>query len=114
MNANTGVPMKTTIRRIFCCALVGASAALTQETFTEITVGPHVTDLGSSGYGCWGDCDGDGYADLSVSRYAGARVIYRNNGDGTFSLLAPPSLTPGFSGPGAWGDWDNDGRHESH
>ena len=76
--------MKSTICRVVYFARVGAWSLSARETSTEVAVGPQVTDRGSSGYGCWGDCDGDGYADLSISRYAGAEVIYRNNGDGDF------------------------------
>jgi hypothetical protein len=81
-------------------------------TFTKITEGPHVTDLGTSGFGSWGDYDNDGYQDLVVYRYPlGNQAIYRNNGDGTFSRLPDPA---GLTSARYlnWCDWDNDGRQD--
>jgi hypothetical protein len=91
-------------------------ATLTVEAklFLAIAEGPHVTDLGASGYGGWGDYDGDGFSDLSVDRYNnhGTSCVYRNNGDGSFSRLANPPSLPSEVYFGPWGDWDNDGRLE--
>jgi hypothetical protein len=82
-------------------------------TFTKITVGPHVTDLGTSGFGSWGDYDNDGYQDLVVYRYPlGKHAIYRNNGDGTFSRLPDPAELTSARGYLNWCDWDNDGRQD--
>lgn len=79
--------------------------------FTRVWQGPHVEDLGSSGYGAWADYDADGYPDLSVSRYRlGTPAIYHNNGDGTFSSLVEPfSPASDYQWFGFWGDWDSDG-----
>ena len=64
----------------------------------------------------WGDYDNDGHLDLIVT--AGNpeithNVLYRNNGDGTFSgITTGPIYTEtvrdGFHAP-SWGDYDNDG-----
>jgi hypothetical protein len=82
-------------------------------TFTKITEGPHVTDLGASGFGGWGDYNGDGYTDLAVIRWnLGSSCIYQNNGDGTFSRLPNAAELPASIRFGPWGDWDNDGRLE--
>ncbi len=55
----------------------------------------------------WGDFDNDGFDDVVM----GGRVVYRNNGDGTFSRLeAPQGLPPDNGGNGGvWADFDNDG-----
>ena len=91
-----------------------AKLSVDPKLFIPVTEGPHVTDLGASGYGGWGDYDGDGYPDLSVNRWNshGSSCIYRNNGDGTFSRLANSPSLPGVVFFGPWGDWDNDGRLE--
>jgi hypothetical protein len=59
--------------------------AQTSPTFTRITSGPLVTDLGSSFGATVADYDGDGYLDVYVARYLSGRSgLYHNNGDGTF------------------------------
>jgi enediyne biosynthesis protein E4 len=83
--------------------------------FTKVTEGPHVTDLGSSGFGGWADYDNDGHADLLVQRYASSTdALYRNNGDGTFSRIPKP---PGLAATedhytARYCDSDNDGNQD--
>ena len=59
-----------------------------------------------------GDYDGDGLLDIYVTNPSGANVLYRNNGDGTFSDVAAAAgvsvPTPTGNGAG-WADYDNDG-----
>ncbi len=82
--------------------------------FVQVARGPHVEDLGVSGYGGCGDMDGDGFLDLSVNRYGfGKPAIYRNNGNGMFSHS--PNPFPNASAHqwlGFWGDWDCDGNSD--
>ena len=57
------------------------------DTFTDITAEAAV---GDTGYGlgcCVGDYNNDGFTDLYVTNY-GANVLYRNNGDGSFTDVA--------------------------
>ena len=60
----------------------------------------------------WGDYDGDGWLDLYVTGNMEPNVLYRNNGDGTFSVspyseaLSLPDI---LSGGAVWADYDNDG-----
>ena len=60
----------------------------------------------------WADYDKDGWVDLFVSGNLDPNVLYRNNGDGSFSL-SPFSQALGLpdtaSGGAVWGDYDNDG-----
>jgi enediyne biosynthesis protein E4 len=111
--------MKTIIRWIFCCALVGASALLAQETFTRITSGAIVEDASYSSGPAWGDYNGDGWVDLFVADglntgAATVQLVYRNNGDGTFTRveaaeggdLATDTIE---TVKGQWADFDNDG-----
>ena len=60
----------------------------------------------------WGDYDNDGWLDLYVTGNRDPSVLYRNMGDGTFSVSA---LTPQVAladvetGGAVWVDYDNDG-----
>jgi enediyne biosynthesis protein E4 len=60
-----------------------------------------------------GDFDNDGYADLFICN-AGPNVLYRNNGDGTFSDITAKARLDDkpndlLSVCAAWFDYDNDG-----
>jgi tetratricopeptide (TPR) repeat protein len=59
----------------------------------------------------WSDYNGDGWPDLYVVNDFGRKNLYRNNGDGTFTDVAPQA---GVEDIGAgmsvgWLDYDNDG-----
>ena len=60
----------------------------------------------------WADFDGDGWVDLFVSGNLDPNVLYRNEGDGRFSvsehseMLSLPDVP---SGGAVWADYDNDG-----
>lgn len=59
------------------------------------------------------DYDGDGNVDLFVTRLDDDDILFRNNGDGTFSNVTSQAFPPfdsNFKTNGAqWGDIDNDG-----
>ncbi|MDE2777962.1 MAG: CRTAC1 family protein [Chloroflexota bacterium] len=60
----------------------------------------------------WGDFDRDGWLDLFVTGNLDPNALYRNNGDGSFSLSAHSdqlSLPTLPSGGAAWADYNNDG-----
>ncbi|HRQ30805.1 MAG TPA: FG-GAP-like repeat-containing protein [Saprospiraceae bacterium] len=80
-------------------------------TFTKVTSGSIVND-GAFGRGCAvGDYNNDGWPDLFVACYSGQNdLLYRNNGNGTFTLTSGviPSDNANGSG-GTFGDYDNDG-----
>ena len=80
-------------------------------TFTDVASAAGVTNLGYCKGSVWGDYDNDGDPDLYVSNYAGENRLYRNNGDGTLTDVAPElGLTePLESFPTWFWDYDNDG-----
>ena len=58
-------------------------------TFTNTAEAAGVADTGNSLGTAWGDYDKDGYIDLHVVNYGQFNVLYRNNGDGTFTDVTP-------------------------
>ena len=59
----------------------------------------------------WGDYDGDNDLDIFISGWNGVvvkSVIYRNDGNDTFTELNPFPFTIDY-GDGEWADYDNDG-----
>jgi len=67
--------------------------------------------MSMSGGAAAGDYDGDGNVDLYVTRFTAPDILYRNNGDGTFTdvTLASGIDRGDGSNGAAWGDIDNDG-----
>lgn len=79
-------------------------------TFTRITTGSPVTDLGLSRGCSWADFDQDGYVDLFRAFVdVQNEQLYRNNGNGTFTRLAGLAVDNVYSFTGDWCDYDNDG-----
>ena len=58
-------------------------------TFTNTAAIAGVADTGNSLGTAWGDYDKDGHIDLHVVNYGQSNVLYRNNGDGTFTDVTP-------------------------
>ncbi len=82
-------------------------------TFSKVTSGPIVEDLGAAVSGSWGDYDNDGDLDLFVAYVANApNRLYRNNGDGTFTNVEGLSITNEgiYSHSVAWADYNKDGN----
>jgi len=85
-------------------------------TFRDVTDQAGVTGIvrgkKTYGLGCAvGDFDNDGNTDLLVTNY-GRCILYRNNGDGTFSDVTERAgvTASGFWVSAAFGDYDNDGH----
>ncbi len=90
--------------------LVPSLSAFAQ-TFTKITTGAIVNDVGWSQGSSWGDYDNDGDLDLFVANNNQNNFLYQNNGDGTFTKITSGAIVNdgGDSHGSSWGDYDNDG-----
>ena len=62
----------------------------------------------------WGDAYGNGLPDLFVSNDFGTSQLYRNNGDGKFTVVSSEAHVEGVgAGMGCcWCDFDNDGHQD--
>jgi hypothetical protein len=105
--------MRIPLRLLVLWALLSAPfVPLTcAQSFTKITSGAIVSD-GASSHGCiWGDYNNDGFPDLFVCVRGNNNLLYRNNGNGTFTKITTGSIVNdgGDSASAAWGDYDNDG-----
>lgn len=62
----------------------------------------------------WGDASGNGLPDLFVSNDFGTSQLYRNNGNGKFTVVSSEAHVEGVgAGMGCcWCDFDNDGRQD--
>ncbi len=80
-------------------------------TFTKVSNSPVVSASGQTFGVAWADFDNNGYLDLLRGVYNGNDQVFRNEGEGLFTMLKVPALP--VSGNGAntpvWGDYDNDG-----
>ncbi|HQV30591.1 MAG TPA: FG-GAP-like repeat-containing protein, partial [Calditrichia bacterium] len=81
------------------------------ETFTNIAATAGVNDRSSSWGNIWLDYNNDGLLDVYIANTSSdPNILYRNNGDGTFTDV---SATAGVTGNGGFGcaaaDFDNDG-----
>ena len=81
-------------------------------TFVDVTERAGVLNAAGYGNGCTaGDYDNDGDEDLYVTNF-GPSVLYRNNGDGTFTDVTDEAGVRNglYATSAAWADYDNDGR----
>jgi tetratricopeptide (TPR) repeat protein len=62
----------------------------------------------------WGDSNANGLPDLFVANDFGSSQLYRNNGNGTFSVVSGPAHVEDVgAGMGCcWCDYDNDGHQD--
>lgn len=80
--------------------------------FTNVTEQAGVENRRFTKSVSWGDYNNDRRPDLYVSNLNGANRLYRNNGDGTFTDVAPDLgvVAPQYSFPTWFWDVNNDGR----
>ncbi len=82
-------------------------------TFTKITLGPLVTEVGTTRSVHWFDYDNDGDLDLFITREGGEKnALYRNDGNGVFTSIANGAIVNdgGNSFGSSVGDINNDGN----
>ncbi len=84
-------------------------------SFTDVSVGSGLDECVNSFSVAAGDYNNDGFVDLYITRlgfYVGDSVLYRNNGDGTFTDVTAEAGAscwgPSFSAQ--WVDYDCDGN----
>ncbi|MFZ5519296.1 MAG: FG-GAP-like repeat-containing protein [Candidatus Zhuqueibacterota bacterium] len=85
-------------------------------TFTKIFNGSIVTDTGHSVGSSWIDYDNDGDLDLFVVNvFAANNILYRNNGNGSFSKITSGAIVndTGYPFGCSWADFDNDGDQDA-
>jgi hypothetical protein len=80
-------------------------------TFTDVTVAAGVGDVGDGRTATFIDIDYDGLVDIFSSNHVHSNRLYRNNGNGTFSDVAPAMTLTSPPDPFGTGfaDYDNDG-----
>ncbi|MCX6316792.1 MAG: FG-GAP-like repeat-containing protein [Bacteroidetes bacterium] len=79
--------------------------------FTRVTTGPVVTDKANS-HGCsFADIDNDGDLDIYVSNDKNFKLLYLNNGNGTFSKKEDEVICFNYGNAfgHCWSDFDKDG-----
>ena len=81
-------------------------------TFEDATPGSGLDFVTPATAATFFDYDGDGHVDLCVANDFGRKVLYRNNGDGTFTDVAKAAGVLDFSGGMglAFADMNFDGR----
>ncbi|MDZ7266873.1 MAG: FG-GAP-like repeat-containing protein [candidate division KSB1 bacterium] len=83
--------------------------------FTDVSSAAGILPVPSGGYGhgaSFGDYDGDGRPDIYAITYAANNLLYRNNGNGTFTDIAAAAGVQDPAGRDrgmASADYDNDG-----
>lgn len=62
----------------------------------------------------WGNSNSNGHPDLCIANDFGSSQLYRNNGDGTFTVASKESHIEdvGAGMSACWADFDNDGRQD--
>ena len=80
-------------------------------TFTNDAVAAGVADAGEAQASAWADFDEDGYIDLYITRNSQANLLYKNNGNGTFTDVGGAAgVADAAQGRGtSWADYDDDG-----
>lgn len=80
-------------------------------TFSNVTSTAGVGDVRDSERAVWVDYDNDGDPDLYVVNLYQENILFKNNGDNTFTEASGPAGigSAGLGRHATWGDYDNDG-----
>ncbi|MGD0113560.1 MAG: FG-GAP-like repeat-containing protein, partial [Armatimonadota bacterium] len=98
----------------FCSNIFGPGYLMKNNgdgTFTEVSAASGLTPCDAAQSASWGDYNNDGYPDLVIARMAKPTLLFRNNGDGTFTDVSDASGVSAYvdAYSAVWGDYDNDG-----
>ena len=89
---------------------------LGNHTFTETTEAAGLNaDNDRYSFACaWGHASASGFPDLTIANDFGISQLYRNNGNGTFTVISKQSHIEdvGAGMSATWSDFDNDGRED--
>jgi ASPIC and UnbV/FG-GAP-like repeat/Secretion system C-terminal sorting domain len=79
--------------------------------FTKIDTGGIVNTGGQTIGCCWVDYNNDGFLDLHAVNFNGSALLFKNNGNGSFTQITTGAIvTDVAASTGAgWGDYDDDG-----
>ncbi len=79
--------------------------------FAEVATQAGIAHAGTTNVSAWGDFDNDGHLDLYLGNRDEPNILYRNNGDGTFTdISASAGVNSGHRTRAVlWGDVDRDG-----
>lgn len=99
-------------RLTFFLLLLPTGLVAQPANFADISFQAGIKNNGKNVGIAFGDYDNDGDDDAYISRREGANLLYRNNGDGTFTNVAAAAGVhfAGSTLTSVWGDVDNDGR----
>lgn len=80
-------------------------------TFTKLTIGSLLNNLGNTMSGSWGDYDNDGDLDVFLANDASTNSLFRNDGNFNFTKIINDTVVKsiGHSFSSSWSDIDNDG-----
>lgn len=111
--------MKRTVMLVSVLVVILEAGRPQAPLFEVVRSGPPVEEHGLSRGAAWGDFDGDGDADLFVTRptWEGRvqhNALYRNHGAGRFTRVAGEFGTPAAWEGAAWIDVDDDGDLDLH
>ena len=106
------------MKKIILLVCLIVSSVYSQPYFQKITTGQIATDISSTSMVAWADYNNDNYQDVVVVPWNDICwpctypvLIYKNNGDGTFTREINAIGQEVIYGNGAaWGDYDNDGK----
>jgi hypothetical protein len=80
-------------------------------SFTKNATAEITASTGECYGATWGDYNRDGFPDVMIAGAWKPNILYRNNGNGTFTRITEGAIVNDSAGwvGGAWGDFDGDG-----